>query len=207
MISGAFLLSFLMLADFSSFTYCHDNTRGTYEMQCVQLDSEAKGEIKFKRRQAEMVSEPIQLSPSGRERFISLLAATSYLDHPETFESGRKIADLGLKRLTIDVPSGKREGTFNFSLRKDVTDLSTFFEGLINQETLSFDILTAMQYEKLSIPKRLEQVENELKANRIADPELLVPVLEKIEADAQILNYARAQAGKLKKQIQTAKKP
>jgi hypothetical protein len=207
MISGAFLLSFLMLADFSSFTYCHDNTRGTYEMQCVQLDSEAKGEIKFKRRQAEMVSEPIQLSPSGRDRFISLLAATSYLDHPETFESGRKIADLGLKRLTIDVPSGKREGTFNFSLRKDVTDLSTFFEGLINQETLSFDILTAMQYAKLSIPKRLEQVENELKANRIADPELLVPVLEKIEADAQILNYARAQAGKLKKQIQTAKKP
>jgi hypothetical protein len=206
MISSAFLFSFLILADFSTFTYCHDNARGLYEMQCVQLDSEAKGEIRFKRRQAETVNMPIQLSAAGREKFLSLLAATNYLDHPETFESGRKVADLGAKRLTIELPSGKREGAFNFSTQKDVVDLSTFFEGLINQETLGFDILNAIQFERLSIPKRLEQVENELKANRIGDPELLVPLLDKIEADQQILNYARAQAGKIKKQIQTAAK-
>jgi hypothetical protein len=96
---------------------------------------------------------------------------------------------------------------FNFSLRKDITDLSTFFEALINQETLGFDILNAMQFERLSIPKRLEQIENELKANRIGDPEGLIPVLEKIEADQQIMNYARTEAGKIKKQIQSAKKP
>ena len=203
MISSAFLFSLLMLADFSSFTYCHDNTRGPYDMQCVQLDPAAKGEIKFKRREAELVSQPIQLSPSAREKFNSLLAATNFLEHPETFESGRKIADLGMKRLSIELPSGKREGTFNFSLRKDITDLSTFFEGLINQETIGFDILNAMQYEKLSIPKRLEQFENELKAGRMADPERMIPILEKVEADPQILNYARAQAGKLKKQILT----
>ena len=202
MTSAAFLI-FFALADFSSFTYCHDNTRGPYEMQCIQLDAEAKGEIKFKRRQAETVNLPIQLSDAGREKFNSLLSATNYLDHPETFESGRKIADLGAKRLTIEMPSGKREGTFNFSLRKDVTDLSTFFEGLINQETLGFDITTAMQFERLSIPKRLEQIENELRSNRIADPDRLIPMLEKIEKDQQIMNYARTQAGKIKKQIQT----
>ena len=203
----ALLLSFFALADFSSFTYCHDNTRGPYETQCVQLDAEAKGEIKFKRRQAETVNLPIQLSPTAREKFVSLLAATNYLDHSETFESGKKIADLGLKRLTIELPSGKREGTFNYSLRKDIMDLSTFFEGLINQETLAFDIGNAIQFERLSIPKRLEQVQNELRSNRIADPERLIPMLEKIEKDQQILNYARTQAGKIKKQIQTPKKP
>jgi len=134
-----------------------------------------------------------------------LLAATNYLEHPETFESGRKIADLGAKRLTIELPSGKREGTFNFSLRKDVTELSNFFEGLLNQETLEFDITNAMQFERLSIPKRLEQMANELKANRISDPEGLIPVLEKIEANQQIMNYARSQAGKMKKDIETKK--
>jgi hypothetical protein len=206
MILISVLSSFLALADFSSFTYCHDNTRGPYETQCVQLDPEAKGQIKFKRRQAETVDLPIQLSATARDKFTSLLAATNYLDHPETFESGRKIADLGAKRLTIDLPSGKREGTFNYSLRKDITDLSTFFEALINQETLSFDITNAIQFERLSIPKRLEQVENELKSNRIADPDRLVPILERIEKDQQVMNYARTQAGKLKKQIQTGKK-
>ena len=195
------------MADFSSFTYCHENTRGPYEIQCIQLNPEATGEVKFKRRQAETVNMAIQLSPPGRQKFLTLLAATNYLEHPETFESGRKIADLGAKHLTIETPGGKREGTFNFSLRKDVTDLSTFFEGLINQETLDFDIVNAMQFERLSIPKRLEQVENELKSNRIADPERLVPMLEKIETDQQIMNYARSQAARIKKQIQTAKKP
>jgi hypothetical protein len=207
MISAAFLFSFLAIADFSSFTYCHENTRGPYELQCIQLDPDAKGEVKFKRRQAETVNVAIQLSSAGRQKFLALLGATNYLEHPETFESGRKIADLGAKHLTIETPGGKREGTFNFSLRKDVTDLSNFFEGLINQETLEFDIANAMKFERLSVPKRLEQVENELKSNRISDPERLVPMLEKIESDQQIMNYARSQAGKIKKEIQTAKKP
>jgi len=206
MISSAFFILLLTLADFSSFSYCHENTRGPYEVQCIQLDAAAKGDIKFKRRQADNVELPFELSPLAREKFLSLLAATNYLENPETFESGKKIADLGKKRLTVEVPSGKREGTFNYSLRKDITDLSTFFENLINQETLSFDIVTAMQFERLSVPKRLEQLENEFKANRIADPERLIPVLEKIENDQQIVNYARTQAGRLKKQIQAPKK-
>jgi len=204
---AALLISLLALADFSSFTYCHDNSRGPYESQCVQLDAEAKGEVRFRRREAETVTLPIQLSPGATEKFQTLLAATNYLERPETFESGRKIADLGPKRLMIEMPSGKREGTFNFSIRKDITDLSNFFEGLINQETIVFDMTTALKFDRLSIPKRLEQIENEIRSNRIADPERLIPVLERIEKDQQILNYARTQAGKIKKQVQTGKKP
>ena len=206
MIATAALL-FFALADFIGFTYCHDNTRGPYETQCIQLDPDGKGETRFKRRESDTVTLPMQLSPTGREKFLSLLAATNNLDRPETFESGRKIADLGQKRLSIDLPSGKREGNFNFSLRKDITDLSTFFESLLNQETLAFDIGNAIQFERLSIPKRLEQLENEFRSNRIADPERLIPLLERIEKDQQIMNYARTNAGKFKKQIETAKKP
>jgi hypothetical protein len=207
MMLTALFISFLRLVDFSSFTYCHENTRGPFETQCIELDADAKGKVTFKRRQAESVNLPIELSTAAREKFISLLSATNNLDHPETFESGRKIADLGQKHLTLETPSGKREGSFNFSLRKDISDLSTFFEGLINQETIGFDLANAVQFERLSIPKRLEQVENELKSNRISDPERLIPILEKIEKDQQVMNYARTQAGKIKKQIQTPKKP
>lgn len=205
MISAVLVLLFFAPADFSNFTYCHENTRGLYELQCIQLDANGQGEARFKRRQDETVTQPIQLSAAARQKFLTLLAGTNYLEHPETFESGRKIADLGAKHLTIEMPGGKREGTFNYSLRKDITDLSTFFEGLLNQETLEFDIRNAMQFEKLSIPKRLEFVENELKANHISDPEALVPLLDQIESNAQILNYARSEAGKIKKEIQARK--
>jgi hypothetical protein len=199
---GIFFLIF-RLADFTTFTYCHDHNRGPYEVQCIELDAEGKGEVKFKRREAETVNVSILLSPAARDRFLAVLAATNYLDRPETFESGRKVADLGAKRLWVQLPSGKREATFNYSLRKDVTDLSTFFENLISQETMTFDITNAMQFERLSVPKRLDQFENELKANRVADPERLIPMLEKIEADQRLMNYARTQAGKIKKQIQS----
>ena len=204
MISSVVIL-LLTLADFSSFTYCHDNTRGPYETQCIQLDANAQGTVKFKRRGAETVLDSILLSTAARQKFLTLLAATNYLEHPETFESGKKIADLGAKHLTIETPAGKRDGTFNYSMRKDVTDLSNFFEGLLNQETLSFDITNAMQFERLSIPKRLEQLQNELKGNRISDPENLVPLLDKIQANQQIMNYARSEAGKIKQGIQTKK--
>jgi hypothetical protein len=205
MISAALIFSLLTLADFSSFTYCHDNTRGPYETQCIQLDANAQGTVKFKRRGAESVMDSIQLSTAARQKFLMLLAATNYLEHPETFESGKKIADLGAKHLTIEMPSGTRDGTFNYSMRKDVTDLSNFFEGLLNQETLTFDITNAMQFERLSVPKRLEQLQNEIKGNRISDPENLIPLLDKIQANQQIMNYARAEAGKIKQEIQTKK--
>jgi hypothetical protein len=204
MITAAFAL--LLLADFTSFTYCHENSRGPYELQCIQFDANAKGEGKFKRREAETVTVPIQLSDPARERFLAVLAGTNYLDHPETFESGRKIADLGAKHLTLEMDGAKREAIFNYSLRKDVTELQNFFEGLINQETLVFDVQNAIKFEKLSIPKRLERIETEMKANRVSDPERLIPLLDKIESDQQIMNYARTQAAKIKKEIQAAKK-
>ena len=136
---------------------------------------------------------------------MAALEATNYLAQGETYESNRKVADLGRKHLTIELPSEKRESVFNFSDRKEVMELSAFFDALINQETISFDVDNAIQFERLSIPKRLDQIENELKANRIGDPDRLIPMLEKIEADQRLMNYARTQAGKIKKQIQTRK--
>ena len=201
-----FAFALFLLADFTSFTYCHDNTRGPYEVQCVQLDQNAKGEVKFKRREADTVTVPIQLSDPARDRFLAVLAGTNYVDHPETFESGRKIADLGAKHVTLDMSGTKREATFNYSLRKDVTELQNFFEGLINQETLVFDVQNAIKFERLSIPKRLERMEIEIKANRVSDPQRLIPVLETIESDQQVMNYARTQAGKMKKEIEAGKK-
>ena len=195
-------VSLVALADFSSFTFCRENSRGPFELQCVQLDSQAKGEVKFKRRGADTITAVIQLSPAARDRFNSVVDATGNLSAAESYESKRKVADLGLKRLTLVTPEGTKEATYNYSERKEVTELTAFFEALINQETIGFDLQNAIQFERLSVPKRLDQIENELKSNRIADPDRLVLLLEKIEADQRLMNYARTQAGRIKKQIQ-----
>lgn len=199
------LFSLLFFADFSSFTFCRENSRGPFELQCVQFDAEAKGEVKFRRRGADTISAAIQLSPAARDRFNAVLGATGNLNGAETYESGRKVADLGKKRLTLVTPEGTKEANYNFSERKEVTELTAFFEALLNQETIGFDLDNAIQFERLSVPKRLDQIERELKSNRIADPDRLILLLEKIEGDQRLMNYARNQAGRIKKQIQTKK--
>jgi hypothetical protein len=187
--------------EFTHFTYCRDSSRGLYETQCIQLDAQAQGEARFKRRDSEEVRVAIQLSPAARDRFLEVLENTDYLADGARYESNRKVADLGLKRLTLVAPSGNREASFNYSSLKEVTELANFFEGLINQESIRWDIENALQFDRLSIPRRIEQIAAELKAKRIADPPGLVPLLERIQADRRVINYARVNAGKLKDEI------
>ena len=201
----AVVFSLFALADFSSFTFCRENSRGPFELQCVQFDAEARGEVKFKRRGADTITAPIQLFPAAKDRFNAVLNATGNLNGADKYESGRKVADLGRKHLTLVTPEGTKEAIYNYSDRKEVMDLTAFFEAIFNQETIGFDLANAIQFDRLSVPRRLDQIENELKANRIADPDRLVLLLEKIEGDQRLVNYARTQAGRMKQQIQTRK--
>lgn len=206
MIAILLFLTLFAADTFSSFSYCRDNSRGPFETQCVSLNAKGEGDVRFKRRAADSAVElKVQLTGAASDRFLSVLGATNYLEEGDRYESGKKVADLGLKKLTIDMPSGRREAVFNYSTRKEVNDLVAFFEALINQETIGFDFDNALQFERLSIPKRLDQLEAELKGNRVADPERLVPLLDRIQADTRIVNFARTRAGKLKERIQSQK--
>ena len=63
----------------------------------------------------------------------------------------------------------------------------------------------ALRFDRLGVPKKIERIESDLKNNRIADPERLIPVLDKILSDQRIMNYARDHAGKMKEQILSKK--
>ena len=200
------VLLLLQTASFTKFSYCVDRSRGPYENQCVELDAAGNGNVRFKRRGGDEIQKDLTLSSSAREKYLAVMAATNNLEQGASYESNKKVADLGRKRLKLEQAGGPpREADFNYSTRKEVTDLVAFFDGIINQETIAFDIETALQFDRLSIPKRLDLIETELKANRISDPELLVPLLDRIQADQRLMNYARARAGKMKESILTKK--
>src|SRR5688572_22788545 len=121
---------------FTEFTYCRENVRGPFQSQCVRLGPDGVGEVRFKRREAEEVQSGVALSPASRERFIGVLNGTKFLADAAKYESNRKVADLGRKVLTLEMPSGRREAQFNYSDLKEVNALAQFFDGLLNQETL-----------------------------------------------------------------------
>jgi|SRR5579884_2433400 len=203
----AIVLLFTGADSFSHFSYCHQMSRGLYELECVELDAAGKGIVQFKKKGADPIKLGVTLSPSARERLNALIDDTNDLEQADTYESGRKVADLGKKHFTLELTSGtKREAEFNYSVRKEVNDLVNFCDGIVNEEMIGFDIDNAIQYDRLSIPKRIESMENDLKNNRISDPERLIPILDKIQNDQRLINYARARAGKMKEQILAKKK-
>ena len=198
------IFCFLLLApqeDFTQFSFCRESSQGTYESQCVRLDHAGTGEIQFKRRGTDEVRLPLTLSTAGKDRFITVLAATNFLAGATNYESKRRVADLGRKRLILETPSGRREAQFNHSELKEVNLLVSFFDGILTQETMVFDLDNAIQFDRLSIPKRLDELEHELKAGRLADPQRLTAILDKIEQDQRVINYARSHAKKLRAEI------
>jgi hypothetical protein len=190
---------------FTRFVYCREFPSGIYEKQCVDLKPDGTGQSRFKPRGSEEASAALTLSSPGRDKFLAVIAATKNLEDRQKYESRRRVANLGRKHLTLEMPSETRETEFNFSDLKEVTALATFFDGLINQVTIAQELDSAARYERLSIPERLEKLEGELKVGRIGDPHGLIPALDKLIEDQRILEYARQHAQQLKSQIQISK--
>ena len=205
------VISFLLLAflppqqTFNRFVYCREFPSGVFEKQCLDLKPDGTGQSRFKRRGSEEASSVLTLSSNGREKFLSVVAATRNLADREKYESKRKVANLGRKHITLEMGSETREAEFNYSDLKEVNTLTTFFDGLINQQVLISDLEMALQYERLSIPERLDQLEGEIKIGRIADPQSLIPVLDKIVQNERVVDYARNHAQQLKSQLLVSK--
>jgi hypothetical protein len=191
---------------FTRFSYCRDTPRGTYESQCLYLNPDGSGEARIKRRRSDEVQQPISLSAAGRERFLAVIAGVNYLAGAANYESKRKVADLGRKRLVLEMPAGSRTAEFNYSDLKEVNALSTFFDALLNQQILMFDLESALRFERLTVPERLDQIENELRSNRVADPPGMIPLLEKVAGDQRVMNYARTQAKEMKDRLEAGKR-
>jgi hypothetical protein len=192
-------------ATFTGITYCHEYSAGPYEKQCVDLKPDGTGQSRLKRRGGEETPAPLTLSPSGREKLLSVIAGTRNLADRQKYETTKKVANLGRKRIVLEMPSETREADFNYSDLKEVNALATFFDGLLNQQTFALDFDAAAQYDRLSIPERLDRLEAQLKVGQIGDPQGLIPVLDKIIKNGQILEYARQHAEQLKNQLLISK--
>ena len=102
----------------------------------VDLKADGTGQSRFKRRVQQKLPSVLTLSSvRAREKFLSVIAATHNLADRQKYESKRKVANLGRKHITLEMPSETREADFNYSDLKEVNALTTFFDGLINQQT------------------------------------------------------------------------
>jgi hypothetical protein len=204
LLSISFLLNAYTLAgnkDPLKFIWQKSNPRGSIESYAVELDEKGSGRFQFKPKDQDLVEVSLILKPSTIDSLLSLFQQADFLNESKDFVSGRKVADMGMKTIRFENGSKKREVTFNYTEDKILQQIVNFFENLCQQERSLFEIDLALKYDRLGIPKKLDELEKNLSAKRIVAPERFAPILEKIYQDESLINYSRTEAKKILSRI------
>ena len=176
--------------------------QGSIELYGLELDERGKGKFTFKRREEEPLVLDFELKPKKVETLLSYFERADFLNETKNFVSARKVADMGMKTIRFESGARTREIKFNYTEDRNVMEIVDFFENLCQQEKSLFEMDLALKYDRLGIPKKLDELERNLSAKRIVDPERFTPVLERIYQDQSLMNLARTEAKKILSQIE-----
>ncbi len=189
----------------SRFFWKKDNSRGLLESYGVELDGNGKGQFYFSKRNEDEIKLPVTLRASAMQTLRGLFEKADFLNESMDFVSQRKVADMGLKTVRFGTGSRQREVVYNYTEDRFLQEITTFFENLCQQERALFEMDLALKYDRLGIPKKLDELDSSLNAKRVVAPERFAPVLEKIYADQTLMNLARKEAKKLLVRIEKMK--
>jgi len=176
--------------------------RGSIEFYGLELDQRGKGKFSFKKREEDALELDFELKQAKVETLLSYFLQADFLNESKDFVSPRKVADMGMKTVRFETGARKREVTFNYTEDKTLQEIVDFFENLCQQEKSLFEMGLALKYDRLGIPKKLDELDRNLTAKRIVDPERFTPVLERIYQDESLMNLARTEAKKILSRIE-----
>ena len=189
----------------SHFFWKKDNSRGLLESYGVELDGNGNGQFYFNKRNEDEIRSQVLLRASAMQTLRALFEKADFLNESRDFVSQRKVADMGLKTVRFGTGSKQREVAYNYTEDRALQEITTFFENLCQQERALFEMDLALKYDRLGIPKKLDELDSSLNAKRVVAPERFAPVLEKIYADQTLMNLARKEAKKLLVRIEKMK--
>jgi hypothetical protein len=174
-----------------------DMSRGPLEFSQIEINEKGEGRFQQKKREQEMIETQFIISPKSVNDLMTLFGQADFFNPSKEFSSSRKVADTGNKTIRLERGISNREVTFNFSEDRIMWQIIDYFENLSNQELAYFELEVALKYDKLSIPKRLEDLQTNIKAKRIIAPERFSLLLDKIYSDPSVMNLGRVQAHQL----------
>ena len=182
-------------------TFIKEFKGSTPEYLTIAVDT--TGAATYEGRTFDEPSHPraLQLSPATTARLFELAARLDYF-HSIELEKRKAVANLGLKTFRYEKDGETHQVQFNYTLRQDANELVNWFEriGCVMQHQVALEY--AMKYDHLSLPRELLQIKQDLAKKALADPELLVPVLEQIAQNSRYLNVAKNRAQDILRQLE-----
>jgi hypothetical protein len=118
----------------------------------------------------------------------------------------RRIADLGQKAFIYRKGSEVHEVDFNYTLNNSAQQLLAIFEGLQRQELDIGDMERTMRYDHLGIVDVVTRVDGDVKNKLIPEPDALLPALDQIAGDSDLMDMSRQRARAIAEQIRSSAK-
>ncbi|HTU33732.1 MAG TPA: hypothetical protein VMF66_08025 [Candidatus Acidoferrum sp.] len=165
----------------------NDTGAGTFDIR--QLDESAN-------------PQPLNLGPELAQKVFHLAAQLHDFQGVQ-LEARRRIANLGQKTFRYDKGGESYEVTFNYTENDAANQLLNIFEGISREEGDISDLKRTARYDPLGVNDVLTQVQSDYKQKLLPEPNQLLPTLDAIAKNDQIINIARDKARNLAGQIRT----
>jgi hypothetical protein len=188
------------------FRYLFENPR--FYIPWIQLDlsPEGTGAVRFRRGESDdTLDRTVKVEPSTLNRIAELIARSGFLTSGEDYQNKRDFAHLGWMTISVNQGGKQRTVRFNYTQNQEISELAEIFRSISNQAITLFDVDLAIQHQPLDLPKMLDSLENELRLERLAEPDQLIPKLRDIAQDDTLPLIARNQATRLINSIQKGK--
>lgn len=163
----------------------NEDGSGTYDIR--QLDDTAS-------------PQPLQIGASLVRKMFELASDLHDFDGVD-LDVHRRIANLGEKTFIYKRGEETHEATFNYTLNSTARQLLAIFEGLQRQESDLSDMERVMHYDHLGIADVIARVQSDVKNKLIPEPEALLPVLDQIASDSELMDMSRQRARAIAEQI------
>jgi hypothetical protein len=121
--------------------------------------------------------------PATLARVQHLCQTTNFLTSDADYQDKKDFSHRGWISISARAGELSRSVRFNYTLNPEIRELADIFRGIATQEIHVFDMETAQQYQPLDLPGRLEAVENDLRLERLAEPDRMIGPLKEIAGD------------------------
>ncbi|HXH68930.1 MAG TPA: hypothetical protein VNI60_01150 [Pyrinomonadaceae bacterium] len=169
----------------------------------IEHDENGKGKITFSKKSFdEVISDPIQLSPTALERIKAVWQALNFLDSTENYQYEKDYSHLG--NMTFKMKKDKREriAKFNWTANTDAKNLADEYRRIGQQFVWIFDIGVARENQPLEAPRLMDALDSLIKRNEISDAAQMILMLKELSNDERIPLIARNHATRMIKEIE-----
>ncbi len=134
-----------------------------------------------------------QVSKEFTSRVFELASQLGYFKG-SPLETKKKLANMGKKTVLYESGAERSEQTYNYSELPEAQELTSLFEKLSTTQQHLIALERQMRFDKLALMKQLLVIDSAVTRKDLAEPQLLVPVLEEIAKNKAFLGIAQQRA-------------